>query len=711
MGTPIPSDPYPNNPKFSDQSAVYIPEIQQHLHKIRHRWISTWNPAVQLGRPTFQLSGLGLAFPLTHLLSLVSRNPFQIYTVLTVVTLSLTGIFFFLFLKVLGLSPLACLTAATGLSLSISNAYWVTFVMFLSTLCWACGLLWLATEFIKKPSWFKATGVSFITYCLLMTGYPQSIVRMGYLIAIQIGVILFEEREYFRRNLWRIIYLFLCFITGAIASLPAYLDLISTAQRSTRLSASDEFFLAALPKFQTIQEFLSFITKLIDPFWWGNPIDPTFPLAFYNGLSLSPLYFGLLIIAFLSPFLWWKKGYWHGLILVCTLATIWPPAYLFAVHYLGFNLSRSWLLGGAVIPAFILCGYGVDILQGQLRNSTLRRYWGLAVGGALLLMTSIQGAIAATSDLQIQWLWAIASWLITAGVIVFIQGSQQWLLITLTVITAFVYSYPLMLVRPVDSIYTQSPLTEAVREQTREGSRFALFGADMVGVMPPNQESLLQLRSIHSYDSLSSRNYQALVAQWSDIGSTVYGRFFHMLDNPEKLRSQAFRLSGVSLLLSRQPLEAEGFQPVGEMNGITLYRTPYLPILRLQTPHYHIDAANQGVLLPPFDRQDASTPVPIEDLDDYRVFQVEPRPQETLLFLSQEYHPFWQATDGHGTALSTVMVNQFYQGVRLPANTEEVVLSFQPWVLWSWVPQVIYGMLGCWFVGQFLYRRFQFTGK
>ena len=59
-GLPDTTDTYKNNPKFADQSTVYIPEINQHLKKSRHNWVSTWNPSVQLGRPTFQLSGFSL---------------------------------------------------------------------------------------------------------------------------------------------------------------------------------------------------------------------------------------------------------------------------------------------------------------------------------------------------------------------------------------------------------------------------------------------------------------------------------------------------------------------------------------------------------------------------------------------------------------------------------------------------------------------------
>ncbi|MDJ0702264.1 MAG: hypothetical protein QNJ46_03200 [Leptolyngbyaceae cyanobacterium MO_188.B28] len=705
MGTPVTTNSYQSNPKFADQSTVYIPEIQQHLHNTRHSWISTWNPAVQLGRPTFQLSGFSRAFPLTNLLTLITQSPFRVYTVLTIAIMSFTGIFFFLFLKTMELSPLACLTAATGLSLSIFAAYWMTFVMFLSAICWACGLLWQVTEFIKRPSFAKGTGISFLTYCLLMTAYPQSVVMMGYVIGIQIVVSLYEKREGFRQTLWRLFQLGLIFISGAVATLPVYLDLFVTAQRSARLSTSDEFFLAVLPKLHNIQEVFAFITALVDPFWWGNPIEPTFPLPFYNGLSLSPLYFGLLLISFLSPVLWRQKGYWHSLILLCVLATMWPSAYLFAVNHLGFHLSRSLLLGGAVIPAFILCSYAVDALQEKVPYIKLRWRLGLVVGISFLVITGVQIEIAANSDLQIQWGWAIASWLMTAGVILFIQFQKQWLLIFLTAATTFLYSYALTLMRPPESIYTRSPLIEAVSEQTIDGSRYALFGADLDGVLPPNQETLFHLRSIHSYDSLSSRNYQNLVTEWSDSGSIVYGRHFNVLDNQERLKSQEFRLSGISLLLSRQRLNSESFRQVDEINGITLYQTLYPPILRLQTPHYHLESFDKVILEEPFDRQGTSTPTIVKEFDDYRELHVESRPQSTLLFLSQQYHPFWQATDEKGNIFQTVIVNQFYQGVQLPSNTETVVLRFQPWVLWSWIPQAAYGMLGLLFLGKCVYHR------
>src|SRR2546423_14068489 len=62
-------DKYISNRLFSDQSSAFIPELTQQLRGHSRIWISTWNPHVELGRPTAQLGGLGKAFLLTHVLS------------------------------------------------------------------------------------------------------------------------------------------------------------------------------------------------------------------------------------------------------------------------------------------------------------------------------------------------------------------------------------------------------------------------------------------------------------------------------------------------------------------------------------------------------------------------------------------------------------------------------------------------------------------
>ena len=171
-----------SNRKFSDQSSVFIPELANNLSSNRKAWLDTWNPHVQLGRATFQ-GGLSRAFALTNLLSCFTSNPFILYTALILLTVGLTAGFLLLFLRSLGLHPAACAYAALGLGFTTPISYWLCFVMFVSAICWPVCLLWLITEFIRKPSWPVALGLTFATYCLLITSYPQVTVLSAYLIA------------------------------------------------------------------------------------------------------------------------------------------------------------------------------------------------------------------------------------------------------------------------------------------------------------------------------------------------------------------------------------------------------------------------------------------------------------------------------------------------------------------------------------------------
>ena len=80
-------------------------------------------------------------------------------------------------------------------------------------------------------------------------------------------------------------------------------------------------------------------------------------------------------------------------------------------------------------------------------------------------------------------------------------------------------------------------------------------------------------------------------------------------------------------------------------------------------------------------------------LNDFQKIEVTASPDETLLFLSQQYHRAWRATS-HQRLLRTVTVNGFYQGIVLPPFTDEVELLFRPFVLWSWVPQLLFVAAG-----------------
>ena len=152
-----------------------------------------------------------------------------------------------------------------------------------------------------------------------------------------------------------------------------FLDLLFTAKNSARLrKVSDNFFLAVLPPCRNLRELSDFLVTLFDWSWLGNAIAPNYPARF-NGLSFTPFYGSLIWLSFIL-----KNRrvtlFWQIFLIACLAATIFPSAYLFAVHHLGFGLSRIQLAGGGIIPGFVLSALTIDaILRGELRLTLVPR--------------------------------------------------------------------------------------------------------------------------------------------------------------------------------------------------------------------------------------------------------------------------------------------------------------------------------------------------
>jgi hypothetical protein len=209
--------------------------------------------------------------------------------------------------------------------------------------------------------------------------------------------------------------------------------------------------------------------------------------------------------------------------------------------------------------------------------------------------------------------------------------------------------------------------------------------------LPPNEEALLDLNSVNSYDSLSSRRYQDLTKQWSLTGTAFYGRYFRFVDPRKILTDRSFPYSNVHLILSTRPIATGRLTLTDEVNGIKLYKPVVAPIDLRQTPLFqyteNATAIDPSVVTSNLRARRLIT------LDDYQKIKVTPAPQETLLFLSQQYHRAWRA-EIHLHLLRTVVINNFYQGVIVPPNTRELELSFRPFVLWSWLPQLLFALGG-----------------
>jgi len=674
-----------NNRKFSDQSSSFIPVLREQLQGNRSRWISTWNPHEQLGRPLPQLSGTGKAYPLTHAFSLFVSDPLRLYSLLFLATLMMSGLFMLLFLRELSLLPIACFVGAMGVSFSVYFLYWATFLLTVSGICWTIALLWLITKFLRDGSFLSAVGVSFCVYALLLSGYPQHVVLFGYLLLVYGAVSLRRLKRPFGEKARLAAILFGCGVIAVVAALPVYADVYEAAHRSSRLKADLDFFLAILPRFRSFSEVLSFIAKTVSPFTFGNPIQPKYPFHF-NGVGFGVFSFWLFVLSVLT--LARRLWLWHLFVALCFVATVSVPVYVFLNGHMGFHISRCIPTVGAVIPFFVAGSYAVDALcKGEIGKKTFLMSVALTLFFAVLIPL-----LAVARNLRLIDVRFVLVDLCLIAIIVFsFVNHYRAGIVIATLLSSVIASQSLLLVRSHESIRFSSFLVDRVRAYTDNGnSRFAKVGGELASVIPPSQESLYGIKSIHSYDSLSSKNFQVLASRISRSGTRVFGRWFEVLDTEERLCNEETALMGISIVLSKRSLAGQCLSFLAEVEGVKFYRPFQPPLRELQTSGFS-NVSAEAVAMVYREGVGGGLPVVVKtSLDDLKVFRTTPAEQTTLLFLSEQYHPRWEAY-ADGVALQTVVVNGFFLGVLVPPQTVALELRFLPFVIWSWIPQFFYG--------------------
>ncbi|HVP99794.1 MAG TPA: hypothetical protein VMS87_11295, partial [Roseiarcus sp.] len=274
------------------------------------------------------------------------------------------------------------------------------------------------------------------------------------------------------------------------------------------------------------------------------------------------------------------------------------------------------------------------------------------------------------------------------------RRTRAWAITLALAVTLATISFPLMLRQPRARIATSSALTERVRAALPRGSRFAHVPPD-VNVLPPNLNAELGLPSVHTYDSLSSRRYHALIRS---LGGDVqtYGRHNRTI-SPDS-RSAAFWMSNVGLILSPVPLSDPNLQDVGEEAGVRLYRVDSRMGESLQVFVSNAILKNNELQIP--DPRDLSSRPGVKRSDegDVREFEVMPG-APSILILSQQFHRDWSSqvmADGVWRPARTVAIDGFFQGVVLPPDAQRVRLEFTPFARYALIAHIFWFFL---FVG------------
>lgn len=681
-GPPRTASAYIENGKFFDYWHFFIPEIQSHVQAPRSGWLALWTSTNEIGRPLYHGGFSGAYLPM-WVLAKITDNPAGLLTLASLGLCFLAGLFLMLLCKELFLTPLAGLIAGGSVAAAPLMMYWLTFPMFLAVVCWSAGALYALTRMARRIDLPGGAVLAFSCYSLMMTAFPQSVVYHAYLLT---GYLLwaFRRRRKSAGTGAAVRYLGavgVFGVAGILLSMPNILDIAGTASRSARTAADPSFLMAALPSIDSAVTLMRTFAIGTFPEIIANPVSPSFPLP-YDGLSITPVILFLALFSLLrcARQTW---GWWLAIVIVCAFAFV-HPLYAFGVRHLGFNLSSDNPLDTLFLPLAIVSAYGVNALAAQSPFRTAAVKLSI-LGTTLSLITAL--CFYWTAGMNIRWdvvVAMLAVILLLAGCLV---GSlRPFALIAALVLTGACTAFPQMLRRPATDLIQNSDLVKRVIAATPAGTRIALIapGAD---VLLPNSSSIFGIASVHSYDSLSSHRYQALVRELG--GETEqHGRWNSMV--APDFGSHVFWMSNIGLVISPTPILHPNLERFGLEATLHLYRVRDRMGCCLQSPTA-TKAEPDGISST---TREGIRPVKTTDQGDVLELEVHNYPDtESVLTLSQQYHDDWRAsvrTASGWQVARTVPVNGVFQGVMIPAQSELVRLQFMPFVRFAWIANVFW---------------------
>lgn len=659
--------------RHSDYSSYYAPEIALHAEAFARGELALWNPHVQLGRPASHLAGVSPAYPPMALCMAATTDPHVAHTLLWCLTLFGIALFAWLWFGELGLRPEARLVGAVLAAFSPFVAYWAPFLLFASTICWTMAVLWLAERLANRPSAASWLGLACAVWLLLLSGYPQQVV--WHLVVVLVALLpklVRAERKAALLATWSA-----AALAGLALASPVLLDVALASSRSAREQLDLEYYLQALPGILDGADALRQGLQLFDPRLGGDPwaAKAGGEGARFNGVAFGAVGLALLWYAFHA-----RGGRrWAWLALALGLLTWIPALFEPLLHLRLFALSRFVPAAVAVVPAAAAGAWAAHHLgERAWRGRALLGIPPAALAVGLCLWAFVAGQARQLEDGQA---WRAFFAAACVACVVWQQARPRPLLLAgVAAACAFVVARPLLLTQPLDRIASTSPLVEALRKELRPGERYAIVSDRNMRLLPPNQEALLGLCSVHSYDSLSSREYQAWCAGLSGRGAEVAGRWFRRFDDPALLDARALAQAGVAVVLSNLPLPAADFELVRQAGELALWRARQ----PAWTPGLVDVASRDGIDigLRPDTRPAAAARRGEED-----AWEWSPQPRAAMFHAARQYHPQWRAVALVGeerVELEPVRLDVLHLGFEAPAGARGIELRFEPHARHAW---------------------------
>lgn len=691
----------PENTKFSDYVTFAVPEATVFLSGKRSGWIATWMPYNELGRPTQHLSDLSPAYLPNWILSKFTADAFVYVTTIAVLAMFLAGAFMFLLARELELLPVAALVAALSIGLSPTLIYWATFPMFASAYGWSTAALYGLVRFIRRRDLLAWLIIAFSIYSLLMAAYPVMVVYHAYLVAGFL-IYLWLRHSDFPRDGRNLVKLSAGVISasafGVLAAAPALADIFLTTLQSARTHPDVDFLRANIPNLHGLRDWSTILSFWTFPQLFGNPISPAFPTQ-YIGRGLAPF-----VVFLLCASNWQRTWGWWLAVLILVVTDASASIFAFGTHYLGLGLSRSVPTVHAIVPLSLIAATSLDSMlrrkrdhspSNALESRTPLHHASIVLAATLYLLLVVNAAMAASRlgvAIDCHALIAIVAHL--PLLLLAMRWRLPFVVIAIALFHLLAFDRHQLLIQSRNAIVQSTPATQRLQSLLADGGRYASLDS-VTDFMPPNMNAQMKLASVHTYDSLSPLRYQTLVRR---LGGDVSNLGRNNLSiSALSIGSTDFQLANIAALVTRKPLDSKAVALDAHLGGVYIYRVleRWGTTTRLDLNAVAFDGDSARLSNTSTVEQEAATIVTDQgDRVDLRLVHVDTKP--TLLVVSQSYQSDWRAEARYPMGwrdLRTLPVDDAFEGIVIPPGIDFIRLRFRPWVRWSWLGHVGFGML------------------
>ena len=705
---PVPQSNYIETTFFSDYLSAHIPEVALHLRTAQSGWIGLWTHSLEFGRPLIHNYALGPAYVISWILLGVIHDPYVYFTILFILLVYTAGLFGLLYAYDISGNSGVGLLAGLLLAFTPSFFFWNSFPMFIAPTTWGMACFYGFHRIRHHPqSRWPILLVAFAVYSLIYMAYPQTIIHLGY---IFIG--------YFCGQLWQLRtnrgaiqrYIGSCSVAvglGGILTLPLLLDLITASQLSIlRQQITPKFFIGAVANITTAKQLLTTVFS----FGLSDVLQPitTFTKSTFP-IQAGYVTFNLLIFVCIGICTRWRQVWgWVVWLVIAVAFSFRQDIFAFGYFHGLPQLSRGVLFGGGgqQIPLIILALHGLYSIF--TRPHTQTRLIALISAGAGLQYIGLTVAYARWQQIPIQWPFVGIELLILCGItlaIILPHTVVRTLLLSGVLLCNAQFSLrPLLLTQPQANVITSSPTANAINASLAPDGLMAMITVKPTNRLEPNFSSVLGIHQIGTYSSLQSIYYVTLMKRFN-VKYDNYIRSIRSINPP--LPANDLWMTNIRTIVSDKPLNIAGLTFITRVDGLDLYRTADGMGCCLRVPASALRTDNTMSTHLWIDNPQATTNQRLTKKVDYSdEFQLvfPAQAEDSVIIFNQQFHPDWMAqvqTPSRWQPTTTVVINDVYQAVRIPAGTTALSFQFRPWIRWSLVANLFWLLLG----GIWLYHK------